>query len=215
MIRWIRFAGRPDGTPAAEFAAGWPAEVAPAALAPADARPSRLSAATVLPGFDDAPHQAVAIAWFTGEERLRRFLAWWPEDSGSVEIVTAEAVLRGADWLHERWSRGVPKLKHMALARRADGLTPQEFSARWRAHAGTAATGVPIPDTARGLAYVQCRPLVDGAGPYDAVNEAYFDDEESLRHRDAWLRANLPGDDDPLFARPRFLALREQLIPIP
>jgi hypothetical protein len=96
----------------------------------------------------------------------------------------------------------------MALATRADGLTREEFSRRWRAHAGTA-SGVRIPDEARGLAYVQNH-VVAGAYDtvnFDAVNEVYFDDRAGLRQRVDWFAANPVAD--PLFGSSRFVCVRE------
>jgi hypothetical protein len=38
-------------------------------------------------------------------------------------VVASERVARGADWLDRRWQEGGPKLKQLAIATRADGLT--------------------------------------------------------------------------------------------
>lgn len=238
MIRGIRFATRRDGLTPEEFAAAWPEAVAAAAQAPPGVRPSRLAVCTVLPdlaGPGPGPrHGGVEIGWFADEEHLRRFRGWvgtpqgWAvlkgldrlvDHDASPVIVAEEAVLRGADWLEERWRRGGAKLKHMAIAVRAEGLTPAEFSARWRDHAGRVRKPgekepVPIPAEARGLAYVQNHPLPKAAGewPYDALNEVYFDDPEGLRARIAWFRENYREGEDDLFGRSWFLTAREELI---
>jgi hypothetical protein len=109
----------------------------------------------------------------------------------------------------------------MAIAVRADGLTPAEFSARWRDHAGRvrrpgAASASVIPESARGRAYVQNHPCprTTGEWAYDALNEVYFDDEEGLRARIDWFRENLSGQaDGDLFGRSWFIAAREEVVP--
>jgi hypothetical protein len=125
--------------------------------------------------------------------------------------LAGEHILRGEKWLARRWLDGGDKLKHMALATRAAGLTQAEFSRRWRSHAGTAGTAV-IPGQARGLAYVQNHP-VPGHWPYDAVNEVYFDDADGLMARVEWFRANVsdPADGVP-FGRSWLIAVREVIV---
>jgi hypothetical protein len=129
--------------------------------------------------------------------------------------------MRGADWLEHRWRDGGVKLKHMAIARRAGGLTPAEFSERWRSRAGQlrrpgAAQVVVIPDEARGRAYVQNHPRVRATGEwaYDALNEVYFDDVESLRTRIKWFQENLRDQaEDDLVSRSWFVAVQEEILP--
>ena len=94
-------------------------------------------------------------------------------------------------------ARGGAKLKHMALARRAAGLSPAEFS---RAVAEPRRPGRPggerrpvtaIPDEACGVAptcRTTRRPRPAGEWAYDAVNEVYFDDLEGLRTADPLVR---------------------------
>ena len=135
-------------------------------------------------------------------------------------IVAEESVLRGADWLEQRWRDGGSKLKHMAIAVRASGLTPAEFSGP--GGAGPARSAGPerravtvIPDDARGRAYVQNHPCPRTAGEwaYDAVNEVWFDDLESLRTRIAWFRENLSGRAEADLVRQSwFIAVREQVV---
>jgi hypothetical protein len=103
----------------------------------------------------------------------------------------------------------------MAVARRAPGLTPAEFSARWQRRAGRVGA-TPIPEVARGCAYAQNHPLPRPGGDwrYDAVNEVWFDDEDALRTRIAWLdEAVGRGDDDDLVGEASFLAVREDVLP--
>lgn len=184
----------------------------PPADAPPGVRPIRVAVCTTLPGLTDDPkHDGLGIEWFTDIGHLRRLEAWLGDVRSREGIVVAEeAVLRGAEWLERRWRVGGEKLKHMAIAVRADGLTRAEFSQRWRAHGGTAGNTV-IPDDARGRAYVQNHPLPDGEWTYDAVNEVYLDDMASLRTRIDWFRENLSGSDD-LVGRSWFLAVREQVV---
>jgi hypothetical protein len=224
LIKRIRFASA-DG-----FAAGVRAVGAAATEAPADARPCRIALCTSVPGIvPDPNHDGVAIEWFDDEGHLERFDAW-VDSSGLSErlpevrdliasptVIADEVVLRGAEWLDGRWRTGGPKLKHMAIAKRAAGLGPAEFSEKWKSRAGSVRRGdgpaVVIPDSARGLAYVQNHPRPPAAGDwaYDAVNEVYFDDEESLQGRVDWFAANLAGGtEDDLVSESSFLAVREE-----
>lgn len=132
-------------------------------------------------------------------------LEWFPDGSRlpAGEVVAEEAVIRGADWLERRWRDSGPAYKHMAIAVRADGLTREEFSRRWRSHAGSAGGSV-IPDEARGRAYVQNHVL---RGECDAVNEVYFDDLAGLRTRAEWFEG-IRFDAD-LFSESRLICVRE------
>jgi hypothetical protein len=138
-----------------------------------------------------------------------------------VAVVVDEVVLRGADWLAERWLDGGPRYKHLALARRADGLSALEFSRRWREHAGqvggasSSAPPTPIPEDVRGQAYVQNHPVPrpNGDWTYDAVNEVYFDDLDRLLGRIRWFRDNRVGAQPAeLFGASWFLAVRETVL---
>lgn len=184
MIKWLCFA-----------------EVPAAQLLGAGVRPARLAVSRAL----DGPEVVVA-AWFDDRVAAETFAAGQP---GVPHVLAEEHVLRGADWLERRWAGGGARLKHVALARRADGLDLPTFLDRWRTHAGTAG-GTPIPDEARGLAYAQNHPLAEGA--YDAVNEVWFDDLDSLRRRVDWFAANGVGAPDDLFGASTFLALREEVL---
>jgi hypothetical protein len=134
-----------------------------------------------------------------------------PQMGSQEPVLAIEHILRGHEWLARRWDDGGEKLKHMALATRAAGLTQAEFSQRWKSHAGNAGAAV-IPREARGLAYVQNHP-VPGDWPYDAVNEVYFDDVDGLRARVEWFRANVPNPaDGVLFGRSWLIAVREVVV---
>jgi hypothetical protein len=138
---------------------------------------------------------------------------WFDEPVDGGDVVATQHVVRGADWLEERWRTGGDRFKHMAFARRAEGLTPAEFARRWRSHAGSAG-GVPIPEAARGRAYAQNHPLARTVGewPYDAVNEVWFDELDGLRRRVAWFAENHDPGGDELFGPSVFLAVRETVV---
>lgn len=206
-------------------AAAWRAAAIAALSAPPDVRPARAAACTALPDIlPDPPFSAIGLEWFTDAAHLARFASWLASSHGAAVsqalsdadhvIVAREHSLRGADWLERRWREGGAKLKHMAIARRAEGLTPAEFSDRWRDRAGRVGT-VPIPERARGLAYVQNHPLPeDRAGwAYDAVNEVYFDDLQGLRTRIAWFAEHFDraGEAD-LIGESWFVAVREEAL---
>jgi hypothetical protein len=207
--------------------AAWRAAATAALSAPADVRPVRAAACTALPDiFPDPRFDAIGLEWFADAAHLARFASWLASPQGAAVsealsgaepgtgpvIVAREHALRGADWLERRWREGGARLKHMAIARRAAGLTAAEFSDRWRSRAGRVGT-VPIPERARGRAYVQNHPL-PGAGAdwaYDAVNEVYFDDLAGLRTRIAWFAEHFDGvGEDDLVGESWFVAVREE-----
>jgi hypothetical protein len=230
VIKRIRFATfHPGVTDEA-----WIDAVARAAQAPTTARPARLTASIVRRDLVAAPrHDGIALEWFTDDEHLARYEDWLADatdaipvdqlvDEGSSPVVVAdEVVARGADWLAARWQVGGPRLKHLALARRADGLTPAQFSERWRGRAGVvraagSAALVAIPDRARGQAYVQNHPRPraegDGEWAYDAVNEVYFDRLDDLVGRIAWFDDRVGGADEDLVGANWFVAATEQVL---
>jgi len=150
---------------------------------------------------------------------------WRPVDVDGSDLpggmAVEEVVLRGAEWLDERWRSGGARYKHVALAARSPGLTPAEFAERWRAHAGTASTAgdgpaVAIPERARGTAYVQDHPVLDPvaeAGPYDGLNEVWCEDLAGLDARLAWFAEHGVGrTDDGLFAPATYLAVLETVV---
>ena len=224
-----RIALAPAGERGADFCRAWREAAAGRLAAPSRVRPLRVTLATALPEFSaGAAHAGVGIEWFADAEHLARLDRWMSDGppaapgraiapelpAGTLVVVAAEHVVRGADWLRERWARGDTCSKHMALARRAAGLTPEEFSRRWRGHAGTVGA-IPIPESARGLAYVQNHPLPRAAGEwaYDAVNEVYVAGAAGLRRRIEWFADNLPGNDpDDLVRESAFLAVREAVL---
>jgi hypothetical protein len=233
----ITLAKRKHGVPAASFMAEWPRlAVLAAGDAPADVRPFRVSVCTTVPeaGGPAPPHDGAVFEWFRDRGHAARFETWrtarpvgapdrhlaaMVEEGSSPVLLADEVVLRGADWLERRWAEGGPKLKHVALAQRAEGLSPEEFSRRWKDQAGQVRLGgaspsqpTRIPDDVRGLAYVQNhpQPRPSGAWAYDAVNEVYFDDVAGLRRRVDWFEETLSdGPGDALFPRTWTMALRE------
>jgi EthD domain-containing protein len=225
MIKRITFATA-GGNDRAGLRESWPAIVAAVLDAPGAARPVRVASCVALPDvIPDPAHDAIGLEWFADADHLRRFEDWLAaagpapaglfEPSATAVVVAQEHVLRGSDWLEQRWTTGGPCLKHMAVARRAAGLTPAEFSQRWQNHAGRVGT-TPIPDVAKGCAYAQNHPLPrpNGDWLYDAINEVWFDDLEALRTRIQWMTDALSTstDDDDLIGESSFIAVREQVL---
>ncbi|HXY90960.1 MAG TPA: hypothetical protein VEP49_00640 [Acidimicrobiia bacterium] len=223
MIKRISFAPGDAGAGAGVDA--WRAAVDGLADAPPDARPARVAVCTSLPDLTDGEpeHHAIGLEWFTDVAQLDRYDAWTGPGGAAARgarrvLVADEVVLRGADWLERRWRQGGAKVKHMAFASRAVGLTAAEFSERWKRHAGSVgragASALVVPDHARGQAYVQNHPLPRSSGDwaYDAVNEVYFDDVDGLRARIDWFRENVDPTADDLFRASWFLAVREDVL---
>ncbi|SHM65109.1 hypothetical protein [Cryptosporangium aurantiacum] len=178
---------------------------------PADVRPLRVVAGPTLPAVteDDLGYDGIAIEWFRDDAHLARFQECASEPATGVVVVVAdEVVVRGADWLEQRWREGGVRYKHLAVARRAEGLSAAEFSARWLGHAGRLSSTVVIPDDVRGCAYVQNH--VRGEGVYHAVNEVWFDDAPSLWRRAGYFRDAVPPSD--LVSWSAYLATREYVL---
>jgi hypothetical protein len=169
------------------------------------------------------------MEWFSDIDHLHRFGAWLEGaagrsaaqemeavvDNAATSVVVAdELVVRGGDWLERRWQQGGDKLKHMAVALRAAGLTHEEFSDRWKNRAGrirqSEGVELVIPDEARGRAYVQNHPRAGRDWAYDAINEVYFEDLDALRLRVDWFDQNLGNDaEEDLVRQSQFMAVRE------
>jgi len=101
--------------------------------------------------------------------------------------------------------------------RPGDGLTLPQFLERWRGRAGLVGA-TPIPDALRGLAYVQNHPLAEEGREwaYDAIDEVYFDDADSLLARIAYFQRELTGGADSDLVRANwFLAVSEDPIRLP
>lgn len=190
---------------------------------PVALRPLRSVLCTSLPEGDPT-HGSIRIDWFIDLEALQRHCAWEREHAqpraaeapGCIEVIAEEHVLRGADWLEQRWRTRGPKYKHMALARRAPGLTAAQFSERWRNRPGQIGGGqtpsLAIPEAAKGRAYCQNH-SVSSEPAYDAINEVYFDELADMRPRLDFFRdhpvAQLDAD---LVQEPRFLVVREWIL---
>jgi hypothetical protein len=233
LIKRIRLATAKRGLGREEFAGGWREAVAAAASAPARARPARLTVSVSLPEIAAGQrHDGVALEWFSDREHLRRFESWRGTSAGravqvlrseviehddSPVVVADERVVGGGDWLDRRWREDGPKLKQLAIATRADGLTLPQFLERWRGRTGPVGVA-PIPDAFRGLAYVQNHPLADDGREwaYDAIDEVYFDDAVSLLARIAYLERELAGGADSDLVRGSWsLAVSEDPIRLP
>jgi hypothetical protein len=228
MIKRIRLAARRPGVSAAGFPSVWARAAEIGAAAGDGVGPVRTAIDVTLPDIEGTPrYDGVGLEWFTDDDHLGRYEAWLAGTAGasatrmlaaaidldrSPLLVAAEHVIRGADWLAGREGDRTVILKHLAVARRAAGLSADAFAERWRAHAGTAG-GRPIPDAARGRAYVQNHPCPPGAWPWDAITEVYVDGPDGLRARVDWLRANV---DDAVVAdlvgERWFLAVEETLV---
>jgi hypothetical protein len=197
----------------------------------------RIDVCVILPDLTGpaSRHDGIGLEWFRDEAHLERFEDWLDtaggrgatraldevaEPAASPVLVADEAVMRGDDWLRGHRGTGRTAYAHLALARRAEHLTPGEFSRRWRDHAGQLASAgsdrpVPIPARLRGLAYVQNHPRPRAAGEwaYDGLNEVYFDDVDALRERSRWFRESLAGGPGADFVRQSwFLAVRQERV---
>lgn len=224
MIKRITFA-KAGGENHADLRGSWPGVVAAVLDAPREARPLRVASCIALPDeIPDPAHDAIGLEWFADAGHLGRFEDWvaaaGPTPTALVApnatavVVAREHVLRGSDWLEQRWTAGGTRLKHMALARRAAGLTPAEFAERWQNRAGRVGT-TPIPDVAKGCAYAQNHPLprANGDSLYDAVNEVWFEDLDALRTRIQWMTDALStGADDDFISESSFVAVREEVL---
>jgi hypothetical protein len=233
LIKRIRLATGKSGLGHEEFSRRWGDAIAAAAAAPEAARPARLTISTALPEVAaDQAYDGVALEWFTDEAHLLRFEAWLAAPDGQLPgqllseaveldaspvVVSDERVVRGADWLERRWQGAGPKLKQLAIARRADGLTLSQFLDLWRSRAGKIGAA-PIPEAFRGLAYVQNHPraMAGRDWAYDAINEVYFDDVDGLLARIAYFERELTDrSEDDLISANWFLAVREQPVELP
>ena len=234
MIKRIRFAAKGPARTSESFSATWRQVSSMVAVAPTDVRPLRIALCTALPEvIPDPIHDAISLEWFGDLSHLDRFTTWLdesaglpvrhameqsPDIAGGPLVVADELVLRGSDWLEQRWVVGGPKVKHMAIATRAADLTFAEFSERWKGRAGKIhrpgdAQPIVIPDRARGQAYVQNHPQVRETGDwaYDAINEVYFDGVEGLRARVEWFNENLQEQaEQDLVREASFIAVREE-----
>jgi hypothetical protein len=233
LIKRIRLATSKSGIGAGEFSRRWGDAVAAAATAPEWARPVRVTVSTSLRDVAaDQLYDGVALEWFTDEAHLLRFETWLRTPDGQLPqqlldaaveldaspvVVADEHVARGAGWLEHRWQDAGPKLKQLAIARRADGLTLPQFRDLWRSRAGKIGA-VPIPEAFRGLAYVQNHPrdMTGRDWAYDAINEVYFDEVGDLMARIAYFERELTerGEDD-LVGANWFLAVREEPVELP
>jgi hypothetical protein len=231
VIKRLCFANRREGLLAADFVTTWRDALTAFAAAPIEVRPSRVTISSVLPEFAETSplHDVVVGEWFVDGEHLSRYTEWRDATHAEVKrslmevcasapvptLVADVRIMRGVEWLNDRWARGGVAVKHVAFAIGAEHLSASEFSRNWQAHAGTV-TGsrggaVTIPDVARGSAYVQNQLECDATDGYDAVTEVYFDDLDGLRARVDWFAANFDSEAQrDLFASSWFVALTEE-----
>lgn len=233
MIKRIRLATVKNGLGREELSGRWRDAVAAAPSAPASARPIRLTVSTALSEVAaNQKYEGVALEWFTSREHLDRFETWLRTPDGQASqrrlgeaveldaspvVVADERIVRGADWLERRWQDAGPKLKQLAIATRADGLTLSQFLDLWRSRAGKIGAA-PIPEAFRGLAYVQNHPQVEAGRDwaYDAINEVYFDEIDSLLARIAYFERELTERAETDLVRSNwFLAVQEEPIEQP
>ena len=233
MIKRIWFVTKAPGAAQDRFAAACRRAAEGSAGAPPDVRPLRVTLSSSRPDVTPHPrHDALGMEWFADKAHFERFSDWlgidgdrWLGDTfdaaASPTIVAEELIGRGDDWLEARWGGGGPKLKHIAVARRAVGLSPAQFSDLWRSRAGTFTSqsggpAVTIPDHARGLAYVQNHPLArrDGEWAYDAVNEVWFDDLDGLRRRIEWFADQMQAGSEDLVGDSWFIAACEEPVSV-
>jgi hypothetical protein len=174
------------------------------ASGPPTGAPSRVTVATPLrlPGLAPAPFAAIDVQWFEVVDDAIGNDAWLAAaDPGlgvgsaalgarSCRVIAEEVVVRGPDYLQERWRDGGRRYKMTSFGKRNPELSLAQFSARWRSHAGQLGSEE-IPVDVRGLAYVQNH-AIPGDGrewPFDAVNEVYFDRLDDLERRRAYFAA--------------------------
>ena len=105
-----------------QFAPRWPDAMEASASAPVDAKPLRIAVSTSLRDvISDPVHDGIGIEWFADTEHLGRFERWLAGAGGepvsasldaaidvgsSPVVVTRPLVLRGGDWLENRWRSG-------------------------------------------------------------------------------------------------------------
>jgi hypothetical protein len=205
-VKVVRFlAGAPS--PAGALRECWSRALAQAGADGPPGRPHRVAVCEplALPDFPAPAFAAVDLQWFPDTEAAGANEAWLravaPDllvgGPGTIRLVVEEVVPRGRAYLDARWADGGARYKMMSFGRRNPALTAEEFSARWRSHAGRLGAAA-IPDDVRGLAYVQDHPVApDGCDrPLDAVNEVYFEGLDDLRRRRDWFAARQGVTDD-------------------
>ena len=139
------------------------------------------------------------------------------EHDASPVVVAGERVVRGGDWLDRRWREGGPKLKQLAIATRADGLTLPQFLERWRGRPARPGRRRFRTLSAR---WPTCRTtpwsMTAGSRPTTRSTEVYFDDADSLLALIAYLERELAGGaDNDLVRASWFLAVSEDPIRLP
>ena len=233
LIKRIRLATAKRGLGREEFAGGWREAVAAAASAPERVRPVRLTVSVSLPEIAaDQRHDGVALEWFGDREHLRRFESWLGTPPGrAVQRLRSEVIEFDASpvVVTERAGRPGGRLARAALA---GGRA--EAQAAGDRHPGRRADPPPVPRAVarpgrpgrRGAdsrrlprAGLRAEPPAGHGGrdwAYDAIDEVYFDDADSLLARIAYLeRALAGGADSDLVRASWFLAVSEDPVRLP
>jgi len=153
---------------------------------------------TVCEAFGDAgggppEYDGVTVAWFDDVEAGPRVRGRMDTGVGPVRRYrrVRRRDRRGArparpDYIDARWEQhgNEQKVKMMSVAKRADGLSPAEFSERWKTQSGRHGDSK-MPPEVLGMAYAQNHPVpvAEHEWPYDAVNEVWFDDRKGCSAR--------------------------------
>ena len=154
----------------------------------------------------DQDYDGIGLEWFTDEEHLLRYEAWLRTAAGQdQERLLGEAIeLAASPVVVTTSASSAAPTGWSAAGRRAP-----RSSSSWHRHPGRRADPPavprpvakpggkdrrgPIPEAFRGLAYVQNHPraMAGRDWAYDAVNEVYFDDAESLLARIEYFEREL------------------------
>ena len=199
---------------------------------------TRVTRCVTLPDVDggDAQHDAISLEWFADADHLERYHVWLEagtdgksrshrralDPDASPLLVADERVMRGADWLEQRWRAATTRSTHGR--RRSEHAGSRRPSSRSSGRAAPARSGRPgatgdrDPRSSR-AAWRTCRTTRArgrrASGPTTRLNEVYFDDLESLRRRIEWFREHLLDQEDDLVRENWFIVAREEVVLAP
>jgi hypothetical protein len=152
-------------------------------------------------GTTAAPYDGVTVAWYPDESSYGQFAASlaadtahgrdWAEivDTGStVELIVEERVVRGEEWIAERWSTRAEDTVFMltAFIERRAATTRDAFRDYWWLDHRPLANRL-IPPDAQGSAYLQNVVIGDVPSQWDGVGELYLDSLAQLPPRAAFF----------------------------